>query len=69
MFCGEENWKAHFSEKERRASVKAQRMVDCGGVGCVGRQDEIVHSEAREVGRIQILECFETIASVDQICN
>ena len=31
------------------------------GVGCVREEDEVTGSKAREVGRIQILECFETI--------
>lgn len=32
-----------------------------GGVGCVGSGNEVMGSEAGEMGRIQILECFETI--------
>lgn len=32
------------------------------GVGCVGSEDEVMGSGAREVGRIQSLKCFETIA-------
>lgn len=38
-------------------------MVDYGGLcgGCEGKEDEVMGTEAREVGRIQILECCETI--------
>ena len=33
------------------------------GVGCMGKEDEVMDSEAREVARIQILKCFETVGS------
>lgn len=33
------------------------------GVGCMGKEDEVADSEAREVARIQILQCFETVGS------
>ena len=33
------------------------------GVGCMGKEDEGTDSEAREVARIQILQCFEIVGS------
>lgn len=34
------------------------------GVGCMGKEDEVADSEAREVARIQILQCFETVGVI-----
>lgn len=45
-----------------KSKCKDKEGVDYGGdVGCVGSGDEVMGNEAGEVGRIQILECFETI--------
>lgn len=45
-----------------KSRCKGTEGIDyAGGVGCVGSGDEVMGSEAGEMGRIQILECFETI--------